>query len=235
MRKIFQKAKNMLKINSRNYKILVALSSIAVTAVVGYFITQAGSFTPPGAPTMVGGSQMKTLDQIYCKLMKSDISCNPMTPNVDSPGSPAATMHTLQEIYDATPDFRNSPGDAMSGDCTGGVCVKTGKTFYTDSKDIQTGTAQCVQAIAPDASTIKAGNTICGVEGSYLAFPEVTVACATTKNWYSINAPGTYTWSTEGCSPYNPVKVVVGSDKTIQCMGYLSAAMAWYNLLCMVR
>ena len=160
MRKIFQKAKNTLKISSRNYKILVAFFSIVVTATVGYFITQAGSFTPPGAPTMVGGSQMKTLDQIYCKLIKSAISCNPMTPNVNSPGSPAETMHTLQEIYTATPDFRSHPGTDVSN-------VKAGENYYKDSSTFSVGTANCVQASAPDASTILTGTTICGVAGTF--------------------------------------------------------------------
>ena len=145
--------------NTKHYKILFGITCIVATVIAGFFISRAGSLNPTSAP----GDTMVTLDDIYCKLT----GCTPGTYGIDSPGSPAETMHTLQEIYDATPDFRNNPGDAMSGDCAGGVCVKAGKTFYTDSATKQTGIAQCVQASAPDSSKILTGYTICGVAGTF--------------------------------------------------------------------
>ena len=91
MQKIFQKVKNMLKIKP-NYKILVALSSIVVTAAIGYFVTQAGSLNPTSAPTT---TTMNTLDDIYCSLT----GCTPATHSLDSPGPPDSTMHSLANLY----------------------------------------------------------------------------------------------------------------------------------------
>jgi len=112
--------------NTKHYKILFGITCIVATVIAGFFISRAGSLNPTSAP----GDTMVTLDDIYCKLT----GCTPGTYGIDSPGSPAATMHTLQEIYDATPDFRNDPGTATTDQ------VWAGATFYTNSATKQTGT-----------------------------------------------------------------------------------------------
>lgn len=131
MRKIFQKAKNIIKINSRNYKILVAISSIVVTAAIGYLVTQAGSFTPLGAPA----DTMHTLDDIYHMLTPG--SGAPTSYGIDSPASPAGTMHTLEDIYNKTPDFRTNAGTAIAADVFKG---NDDITFYSNSSTKLTGT-----------------------------------------------------------------------------------------------
>jgi len=154
MQKIFQKAKNTLKISSRNYKVLVALSSVVVTAAVGYFITQAGTFTPPGAPA----DTWHTLDDIYHRLDKT--AGAPTSYEIDSPGAPGATMHTTEDIYTITPNFRTAPGTAETN-------VKAGENYYKDSSTFSVGTANCVQVDLPTNSTILTGTTICGVPGTF--------------------------------------------------------------------
>jgi len=111
--------KNIFNPNTKSYKILFGITCVVATVTAGFFISRAGSLNPtsPPADTMV------TLDDIYCKLT----GCTPGTYGIDSPGSPAETMHTLQEIYDATPDYKTNPGNATPGD----VC--NSKYFYTSS------------------------------------------------------------------------------------------------------
>ncbi|MCX6761094.1 MAG: DUF1566 domain-containing protein [Candidatus Nealsonbacteria bacterium] len=106
----------MFKPNQKSYKILIAIGSVAIAAIVGCSIVWAGSLNPTGAP----GDTMKTLDDIYCAMK---IDCTSTSYGLDSPASPTSTMHTLQEIYDlavrfplpdtgATTSYGASPDDA---------------------------------------------------------------------------------------------------------------------------
>lgn len=104
----------------------------------GFLAVLAGNFTPPGAPSE--GSNMKTLDQIYCKLMKSSIPCTPLAPDVDSPGTPVSTMHTLEEIYEASPSYLDSPADENYVCAPGAHGVTETQYFYVNSADRMPGT-----------------------------------------------------------------------------------------------
>ena len=130
MQKIFQKVKNMLKISSRNYKILVALSSVVVTATVGFLIVQATitggdvSLNPTAAP----GDTMVSLDDIYHRLAGGSA----ISYGIDSSTNPAGTMHTLSEINAITPNYAANPGNAVAAN----VCRNAAgnyPTFYTSA------------------------------------------------------------------------------------------------------
>lgn len=78
-------------------KIFTVALTVAITCAGVYFMARAGDLNPAAAP----GDTMKTLDDIYCKIA----NCTPVTYGLDSPASATSTMHTLQEIYDALPDY----------------------------------------------------------------------------------------------------------------------------------
>ena len=56
----------MFKLNSKTYQILVGITSLLLTAIIGYLLTRAGSLTPPGAPA----DTWHTLEDIYHRLDK---------------------------------------------------------------------------------------------------------------------------------------------------------------------
>jgi hypothetical protein len=117
------------------YKVLLAISAITVTAVIGWLLVQAGSLNPTNEPTYGNETtwpHYPSLEDIYCKL--NGTGCGSTAYTIDSSANPAATMHNLNEIWDATPDFKNSSGNAIAAD------VFRTKTFYTTSSAQLSGT-----------------------------------------------------------------------------------------------
>ena len=107
--------------NTKHYKILFGITCIVATVIAGFFISRAGSLNPtsPPADTMV------TLEDIYCRLT----GCTPTSYGIDSPGDPAPTMHTLDQIYAAAQEW------VSSQQCPSGmveVFAESGKFFCID-------------------------------------------------------------------------------------------------------
>lgn len=69
-----------------------------ITAGIGYLIVLAGNLNPTSAP----GDTMKTLDDIYSAMT---IDTTATSYGIDSPGTAASTMYTLQQIYDKAVNF----------------------------------------------------------------------------------------------------------------------------------
>lgn len=118
---------------SNKLKTFISISfSVLISTTIIYFVIYAGSLSPSSTPA----DTLKTLDDIYHKLTSGSGESFGLNP----PASPTSTMHSLQEIYDVTPDFASSPGDATSSD----VC--NSRTFYTDSSTRYTGTRTACQS-----------------------------------------------------------------------------------------
>lgn len=113
--------------NSNYYRFLVGICSVVVAFFGVYLVVWAGNLNPSAGPA----DTMQTLDDIYYRLQSSGAAGSF---GIDSPGSPAATMHTLQQIYDATPNFNGDPGTASAAD----VCNSA--TFYSNSSTKIVGT-----------------------------------------------------------------------------------------------
>ena len=107
----------MFKNKSNFYKVIVGTLSVicsaATTVLVVHLIVWAGNLDPSSAP----GDTMYTLDDIYCAM---SIDCTPDSYSIDSPGSAASTMRTLEEIYNKAVNFPiPDTGQATCYDATG--------------------------------------------------------------------------------------------------------------------
>lgn len=125
----------IFKPNTLSYKILFGVFSVSLTLFFGWLITiiLAGTLNPtdpPTSPPLPPEGTMKTLEDIYCKM----IGCTPASYDLDSSTNPSPTMYTLLQIYNRAPNFKEEPGNASPS----AVCDS--KQFYTDTNTIQTGT-----------------------------------------------------------------------------------------------
>jgi hypothetical protein len=162
--------------NTKHYKILFGITCIVTTVIAGFLISRAGSLNPTSAP----GDTMKTLEHLYCRLNGPECTTyaneEAITSafGIDSPGSPTTgTMHTLQQIYDLTPNFKWY-NQATYGPPATASEVASGKAFWTTgSQNPTTGTALCVQQSAPDSNVIRSGYSVCGVAGSFVAYTQI--------------------------------------------------------------
>ena len=78
--------------------VLSVIFSVSVTVLIVHLFVRAGNLDPSSAP----GDTMNTLDDIYCAM---NIDCTPGSYGIDSPGSAASTMRTLEEIYNKAVNF----------------------------------------------------------------------------------------------------------------------------------
>lgn len=134
--------KKILKPGAPSYKIILGIAAILLTTAIGSILVLAGSLTPSGAPA----NTMETLEDIYCKL--NGAGCNSSASyGLDSLANPSSTMHTLEQIYDAAPEYLDDPAS------TSDVC--NSRTFYTNPSggspaSIQTGTrTDCYMEYVP--------------------------------------------------------------------------------------
>ena len=115
----------MFKLKLKSYKSLAVLFSVVITITACFAVVSAWK-----DPTAAPGNSFYNLEEIYCKLT----NCTAATYGIDSPGAPAVTMHTIEQVYTATPDFRTQGGTAIAAD------IFSGKTGYRDSSTLLTGT-----------------------------------------------------------------------------------------------
>lgn len=113
---------------------------ILVAFVVGAFVstTFAGSLTPSATPASV----MYTLDGIYNKIIDNTVSATEAAQSFTTPGTAAATFHTLKEIFEAIPTLdatKIASGTTYMGVAgtlsAGGGLPKTGQTVCRDNSN----------------------------------------------------------------------------------------------------
>lgn len=123
---------------------------ILAAFVIGAFVrtTFAGSLTPSATPASV----MYTLDGIYNKIIDNTVSATEAAQSFTTPGTAAATFHTLKEIFEALPTLdatKIASGTTYMGVAgtlsAGGGLPKTGQTICRNSSNTTvscTGTGQ---------------------------------------------------------------------------------------------
>ncbi|MGI5828284.1 MAG: DUF1566 domain-containing protein [Patescibacteria group bacterium] len=138
---------------------------------------------PDGSPS----DTMVTLEDIYYKMQSSGTAGNY---GLEATEELSTSMYTLQQIYDAAPDFNSAPGTATAGD----VCNSA--TFYTDSSSPLTGnrTACFEEATTglPDTGQTTCYNASTSISCGSADFPgqdaDYTInAPSYTQNTYTVN------------------------------------------------
>lgn len=83
----------------RKQFIITIVLSVIMTMAAVHSASRAGTLNPASAPA----STMKTLEDIYCHIS----GCTAGSYSIDSPGAVSATMHDLDDIYDALDTYRD--------------------------------------------------------------------------------------------------------------------------------
>jgi hypothetical protein len=107
-----------------NYKITTVILLAVVAALVVTVGVLAGSLDSPSAPTD-SASQMYTLEQIYDRLT-TGAAATKMTAFTEPGSGPGSTMHTLDDVWEATKSAHTRVPKTGQTDCYG-PCAGSGQ------------------------------------------------------------------------------------------------------------
>lgn len=138
--------KKVLTPGAPSYKILISISAILLASAIGGILVLAGSLNPTDIPTAGNETtwpHYPSLEDIYCKLNGAGCDASASyTLETSANPVPPGTMHTLNEIWSATPDFKTNPGN-LTVNGSNSPDIFSGKTayiYYNNSPTLLTGT-----------------------------------------------------------------------------------------------